>query len=580
MAPKKKAVKQSLTDFFADTTGGSWADDMDLPSAPAARENTGPKRGEPGYLDSMPDRASREATFAGAPPQREALPIPDVPPFTAYVGNLTFELDSEDAVREFFADLDFVSVRILKDNATGKPKGFGYVEFPSKDSLKAALDRSGQSLQGRVIRVNVAEPPSQRRDALPPSAAEESNQWRRATPLPSRTDAAAPARRTSSFSPSEPGPERDWSSARGARFTPAPPAPAHAGGGDFRREGSGAGRVREPLPPSHADETDQWRSKKPMADLKATPSGRDVPPHQRPGLESGQSSPGLADTESTWSRGSKLRAPVALEPPVRSTTNSPGEEQRDWRSPRATPAASQPGSADGGSPRLAPPAPQERKRLQLAPRSVPATPSTAGSADSDAAAAAPSGRASIFGSAKPIDSAAKEAAAAAKLAQRDEERKKAREAELVKQKEEDEKAKQFAEERLKSIKAAQDKAQAEVSGGRTTSQPGRGSQGPRDRQQSNSANANRNTQPSRKGSSGPAAAPAAPAKDEEGFEAVRGGKGAASAAAAQTENRPKKDYNTRPQFSFAAAARAESFVEGQNDDEVDEAAKGVEGVKV
>ncbi|WVF65950.1 hypothetical protein IAT40_000688 [Kwoniella sp. CBS 6097] len=578
MAPKKKAVKQSLTDFFADTTGGSWADDMDLPSAPAARENTGPKRGEPGYLDSMPDRGSREATFAGAPPQREQLPLPDVPPFTAYVGNLTFELDSEDAVRDFFADLDFLSVRILKDN-TGKPKGFGYVEFPSKDNLKAALDRSGQSIQGRTIRVNVAEPPAQRRDA-PSSAAEESNQWRRSGPLPSRADAPTPARRTSSFSPAEPGPDRDWSAARGARFTPAPPAPAHSGG-DFRRETSGAGRVREPLPPSHADETDQWRSKKPMGELKPTPSGRDVPPHQRPGLESGQSSPGLADTESTWSRGTKVRAPVALEPPVRASTNSPGEDQRDWRSPRATPAASQPGSADGGSPRLAPPAPQERRRLQLAPRSVPATPSTAGSADSEAAA--PSGRASIFGAAKPIDSAAKEAAAAAKLAQRDEERKKAREAELAKQKEEDEKAKQFAEERLKSIKAAQDKAQAEVSGGaaggRTASQQGQGqrSQGPRDRQQSNNSNSNRNAHPTRKGSSGPAAV----TKDEEGFEAVRGGKGAASANPAQSENKPKKDYNTRPQFSFAAAARAESFVEGQNDDEeVNEAAKGVEGVKV
>ncbi|OCF31221.1 translation initiation factor 4B [Kwoniella heveanensis CBS 569] len=551
---------------------------MSLAILAAVRENTGPKRGDPGYLDSMPDRGSREATFPGAPPQREQLPLPDVPPFTAYVGNLTFELDSEDAVRDFFGDLDFLSVRILKDN-TGKPKGFGYVEFPSKDKLKAALDRSGQSLQGRVIRVNVAEPPAQRRDAPPPSAAEESNQWRRSGPLPTRNDAPAPARRTSSFSPAEPGPDRDWSAARGARFTPAPPAPAHAGG-DFRREGSGAGRVREPLPPSHADETDQWRSKKPLAELKPTPSGRDVPPHQRPGLESGQSSPGLADTESTWSRGTKLRAPVALEPPVRSTTNSPGEEQRDWRSPRATPAASQPGSADGGSPRLAPPAPQERKRLQLAPRSVPATPSTAGSADSDAAASG--GRASIFGSAKPIDSAAKEAAAAAKLAQRDEERKKAREAELAKQKEEDEKAKQFAEERLKSIKAAQDKAQAEVSGGGRAAPAqqqqgqGRGSQGPRDRQQSNNAS-NRNAHPSRKGSSGPAAG----AKDEEGFEAVRGGKGAASAASpAQAENRPKKDYNTRPQFSFAAAARAESFVEGQNDDEVEEAAKGVEGVKV
>ncbi|WVR03576.1 hypothetical protein IAU60_000568 [Kwoniella sp. DSM 27419] len=538
----------ALSDFFADgATGGSWADDMDLPSAPSVKESTGPKRGEPGYLDSMPDRAARGgASFAGGmdQPPRAELPLPDVPPFTAFIGNLSFEPDVDEAVRDFFSDLDPVSVRILKDN-TGKIKGFGYVEFPSKDNLKAALDRSNSQLQGRSIRVNVAEAPS-RREGYTPSAADETSQWRRTTPLPAR-EAPAP-RRTSSFAPSEGGADRDWSAARGARFTPAPPAP----GGDFRRDSSGAGRAREVVP-SHADEIDQWRSSRPMAEVK--PAGRELPPHQRE-MASGQSSPGLADTESTWSRGTKLRTPAAVEPPTRSSTNSPGEE-RDWRSARATPAASQPGSNDGESPRQAP-APLERRKLQLAPRSTPATPSTAGSPD---ATEAPAGRASIFGAAKPIDSAAKEAAAAAKLAQRDEERKKAREVEIAKQKEEAEKAKQFGEERLKAIKAAQEKALAEASGGKPQQSK---SNPPKDQV--------KRAQPTRTASQ-------EPSKDDEGFEAVQGRKGG-SAAQAQADNKPKKDYNTRPQFSFAAAARSEGFVEGQNDESVDEVTKEVEGVKV
>lgn len=39
-----------------------------------------------------------------------------------------------------------------------KPKGFGYVEFDSLESLKTALEKSGQELCGRTARINVAEP--------------------------------------------------------------------------------------------------------------------------------------------------------------------------------------------------------------------------------------------------------------------------------------------------------------------------------------------------------------------------------------------------------------------------------------
>lgn len=87
---------------------------------------------------------------------REELPLPAVPPFTAFVGNLTFETE-EDQLRDFFADLDPTSVRLVKD-ADGKAKGFGYVEFRAQQGLKDALARSGVNLAGRSVRVNVAEP--------------------------------------------------------------------------------------------------------------------------------------------------------------------------------------------------------------------------------------------------------------------------------------------------------------------------------------------------------------------------------------------------------------------------------------
>lgn len=96
-----------------------------------------------------------QVDFQGGPP-REELPIPTSPPYTAFIGNLTFETEEQE-LKEFFVDLDPISVRLVKD-ATGKSKGFGYVEFPSGDKLKAALDRGMSQLGGRTIRVSVAEP--------------------------------------------------------------------------------------------------------------------------------------------------------------------------------------------------------------------------------------------------------------------------------------------------------------------------------------------------------------------------------------------------------------------------------------
>ena len=119
----------------------------------------------------MPDRGSRSKStyilqqihktlissvgqeFSGPP--REELPIPTVPPFTAFVGNLTFETDDE-AVKEHLGP-GITSVRLVKDQLSGKPKGYGYVEYGSQGDLKTALGKNMSSLGGRTIRVSVAE---------------------------------------------------------------------------------------------------------------------------------------------------------------------------------------------------------------------------------------------------------------------------------------------------------------------------------------------------------------------------------------------------------------------------------------
>ena len=88
---------------------------------------------------------------------REELPLPSKPPYTAHLGNLSFDATEGD-INDFFADCEVTNVRIVEDKLERKPKGFGYVEFGSVDGLKKALDLSGTQFQGRNIRVSVAEP--------------------------------------------------------------------------------------------------------------------------------------------------------------------------------------------------------------------------------------------------------------------------------------------------------------------------------------------------------------------------------------------------------------------------------------
>ena len=88
---------------------------------------------------------------------REEQPLPTKPPFTAHLGNLSFDVTAAD-VEDFFAECEVTNVRIVEDRFDRKPKGFGYVEFNTLEGLKKALTLHESSFQGRKIRISVAEP--------------------------------------------------------------------------------------------------------------------------------------------------------------------------------------------------------------------------------------------------------------------------------------------------------------------------------------------------------------------------------------------------------------------------------------
>lgn len=74
-----------------------------------------------------------------------------------YVGNLAFSVTEEQLAETFGEHGSIKSTRLIKDHATGRSKGFGFVEYDTPDSAQAAIEGlDGKEVFGRVLRVNEA----------------------------------------------------------------------------------------------------------------------------------------------------------------------------------------------------------------------------------------------------------------------------------------------------------------------------------------------------------------------------------------------------------------------------------------
>lgn len=80
-----------------------------------------------------------------------------------YVGNLPYTVNS-DELRKLFSEYgEIIDAIVIVDRATGRSKGFGFVEFATDEMADAAIKAmQDKEIEGRKIVVNVARPPRER----------------------------------------------------------------------------------------------------------------------------------------------------------------------------------------------------------------------------------------------------------------------------------------------------------------------------------------------------------------------------------------------------------------------------------
>ena len=82
-----------------------------------------------------------------------------------FIGGLAFSTSTE-RLREFLGQVEGVeSATVITDRATGQSRGFGFVEMASVEAANSAITQlKGQELDGRQLRIELANPSGARRD--------------------------------------------------------------------------------------------------------------------------------------------------------------------------------------------------------------------------------------------------------------------------------------------------------------------------------------------------------------------------------------------------------------------------------
>lgn len=89
--------------------------------------------------------------------------VPHKPPFLAHVSNLPFDI-KEDDIYEFF-EVPLLSVRLPReDGDTGRIRGFGHIEFETRDDLIQAISLPDPHIKNRRVRIDIPNENDQKRN--------------------------------------------------------------------------------------------------------------------------------------------------------------------------------------------------------------------------------------------------------------------------------------------------------------------------------------------------------------------------------------------------------------------------------
>ena len=76
-----------------------------------------------------------------------------------FIGSLSYNVTEGDLREAFEAFGQVASAAVIKDEQSGRSKGFGFVEMPNQAEAQSAIEvLNGKALKGRTITVNKARP--------------------------------------------------------------------------------------------------------------------------------------------------------------------------------------------------------------------------------------------------------------------------------------------------------------------------------------------------------------------------------------------------------------------------------------